>query len=202
MSERNDGKDWEKTIGEACKAHDLYAINPNNIGQRAFGEAAKNMRQAERGFDRLVCYRGFWVMVEAKDCQEYRLQRKALKPSEEEALYATTRAGGLAVVAIRQRTPAGVRAWVCHYADLVQRMRDLGQSQLEFRAVPEFFVPLRFAKVGRGRKLHPDLPTAFDALRAQGPPYPYHLDPEQELKTRAKRKAQREALKAKEAVCC
>lgn len=170
----NRGKQWERELKAALLAMDplIFEHGFDNIGKRGGGGgagedgAAYSSRLSPRPADRVVCWRGYLVLIECKECLSGTLPRKSFTEHEEESLWKVTRAGGLAVVAIRhQRDDGEWEAWLCHYAHLMQAMRDAGRKSMPVTRCPSFGVPLERDKVGRAKGLHWRLSDGLAGLR-------------------------------------
>lgn len=205
---RRNGLEWQDQIRDAVAVISHFSFNPNNQGA-GYGQA-----MAEKPGDRIACYKGALLLIEAKDYERHekdyrnRLERKDFRFSEEQALWEVTADGNLAIVAIRWKPdvddPAQDQAWLCHYADLVGYMRRRGEVQLRFdRALPAFLVQLNRRHLkGHGERW--ELAPALDELR-RVLPSPHTQPPKAELKeqiaaAKAKKKAAREAKAARDAV--
>ena len=190
----NKGKEWEKDVRAALIAMDPLIMEHgfDNIGYRGQGGAGEDAaggeekkaggfnRLSPRPADRVVCWRGHFVLLEAKECRGDTLPRNYFRPSEEEALWKTTRGNGLAIVMVRHlvaETPDGPlwEAWACHYATLIQAMRDEGRKSLRIDTPPPFAVVLERGKVGK--KTTWVLADCLARLRAMGVPKPYKEPP-------------------------
>lgn len=192
------GKVWERQLRDACNAAGLFSIGLDNVGQQTFGPEGHRPTPKRAG-ERVVCYRGAFLLLEAKECEKYYFDRMRFSAEQEEALYSVTRDQGLAIVALRHRMANGRNweAWVVHYADLVAAIRATGTKRLRFdKPIPASFVKLERATINGER--HWNIRAAIEALVAQGAPHNYHLDPEQELGRRAKAEAKKAAAKAKQ----
>lgn len=196
---RKMGLEWQDKVRDAIAVVCRFSHNPNNTGG-GFGGG-----KATTPGDRIACYRGRLVLVEAKDvawsaqASLNRFERKDFRFSEEEALWQVTADGGLAVVAIRWKHPDGDRAWLCHYADLVHWMRLRGEVQVRLDQPQAFFVPMiRRRFKGHGERW--DIGSALEALREQGCPEPFELQPNDELADQiAAAKQRKKDRKAKDA---
>lgn len=173
-SKANRGKKWEQEIRSALLAMDpdIFEHGFDNIGKRGGGGgagedgAAYSSRLSPRPADRVVCWRGYLVLIECKECLKGTIPRTSFTEHEEESLWKVTRAGGLAVVAIRyQREDGEWEAWLCHYAHLLQAMRDAGRKSFPVTRCPSFGIPLERAKVGKAKGLHWRLSDGLAGLR-------------------------------------
>jgi hypothetical protein len=190
------GKEWERQVRDAVRTSGLFSIGLDDIGQQTFVPGMPR-RVPKRPGDRVVCYRGAFLLLEAKECELNVLVRDRFSADCEEALYAVTRDQGLAIVAIRHRQANGRNweAWLVHYADLMDAIRQTGTKRLRLdKGVPACFVPMTRQSFDGER--HWDVRTALETLIAQGAPRCYHLDPEQELGRRAKAEAKKIKAKA------
>lgn len=205
---RRNGSEWQDQIRDAVAVISNFSFNPNNQGA-GYGQA-----MAEKPGDRIACYHGLLMLIEAKDYEwskdawRNRLEREDFRFSEEQALWEVTCDGGLALVAIRLKLdpaePAHDQAWLCHYADLVGHMRARGEVQVRLdRERPEFLVPI-FRRHLKGHGERWDLKPAIEGL-LRFVRFPHPQSPKVELKeqiaaAKAKKKAAREAKVARDAV--
>jgi hypothetical protein len=192
------GKEWEREVRAALLAMDPLIMEHgfDNVGQvftkREEGQEAPPPRYVpKRPADRVVCWRGHFLLLEAKECRGNTLPRSYFTPTEEESLWKTTRGNGLAIVVVRhlvEETPDGPvwEAWACHYATLIQAMRDENRKSLRIDTPPPFAVVLERGKVGR--KTTWVLADCLARLRAMGVPKPYKEPPSVECPPPAKTK--------------
>lgn len=189
---KREGKEWERQLRDGFRAADLVTVGLDDIGQQMFVPGSPR-RTPRRIGDRVVCFRGRWLLMEAKECAQGFLARERFSADAEEALYKTTRDRGLAVVAIRYR-PEGSRTWdgyFVHYADLMEAIRATGTKRLRLdKGIPRCFVPLGRKRIGEDR--YWDVVAGIERLIEMKSPPPYHLDPEQEIGRRAKAEAKKQ----------